>query len=578
MRETIPEITEADIQRLGSERSFQRGQSYYRSGALFEPVRQGNELRGYCEGSSYEPYRVSARLGAQGIEHTSCTCPYDWGGLCKHRIALLLTWVHEPDSFHIVSPPDEILANRSKEALIALIKEMLKREPDLVRLLELPVQPNRHTPLELEAFRRQISYALRHDYPEADQVATELIAIVETADRFQAGGDWSNAGALYTLILNEVVPQYEQLYDDDGDVALVLQSCAEGLERCLTEGPPEVETRQVWLEAMLDAELKDIELGGIGLAHPAGEVIINHATDEEWSWIEARLKQALAAQVGHYSNWAREALLRFLIRRLEVTGQETEAADLIFESGTPEQQAFLLVKQERFDEAVTMANEYFSDLPGLVTRFADTLVVAGAGEQAEVYVAGLLENRFRSTYLTWLAQHAEQEGRLTTALDWWRQSMDQTPTAQTYNILRQIATQLEMWPQVRRELLAKLEDKKDWSTLIEIALDEKEAGRALELLTKLRGWSGHTYELRVAQVSEGDHPQAALEIYRRRVKGLIKARGRGNYQEAARLLQRVRGIYQRQQAQATWEKYIATLRQGHRNLPAFQDELNKAGL
>lgn len=172
MGQTTPKISEADIKRLCSDRSFQRGQSYYRSGALFEPVRQGTELRGYCEGSSYEPYRVSVRLGSQGIEHSACTCPYDWGGLCKHQTALLLTWLYEPDSFHTVAPLDELLANRSQQELIALIKEMLKREPDLVRLLELPVQPDRNTPLDLAVFRRQISYALRHDYPEIDQAAT----------------------------------------------------------------------------------------------------------------------------------------------------------------------------------------------------------------------------------------------------------------------------------------------------------------------------------------------------------------------------------------------------------------------
>ena len=41
----LPKITEADIQGMSSEQSFQRGLNYYRSGALFEPVRQDNELR-----------------------------------------------------------------------------------------------------------------------------------------------------------------------------------------------------------------------------------------------------------------------------------------------------------------------------------------------------------------------------------------------------------------------------------------------------------------------------------------------------------------------------------------------------
>jgi uncharacterized Zn finger protein len=195
MTENLPTITEADIRQMSSEQSFERGTGYYYQGALFELVRQGNELRSSCEGSSYEPYRVSVTLGAQGIEYTHCTCPYDWGGICKHRVALLLAWIHEPESFHTVPPLDELLAKRSKEDLIALIKEMLKREPDLVRVLELPVQPDRQTPLDVDAFRRQISYALRHDFPDPEDLATELGAILETADGFREAGDWANAGA-----------------------------------------------------------------------------------------------------------------------------------------------------------------------------------------------------------------------------------------------------------------------------------------------------------------------------------------------------------------------------------------------
>jgi uncharacterized Zn finger protein len=178
--QTSPVITEEDIQKLSSSESFQRGEEYYSQGALSELVRQENVLRGYCEGSSYEPYRVTATLSERGIAHTGCTCPYDWGGICKHRVALLLAWVYEPESFESIPPLDELLVGRSKEELVLLIKEMIKRSPELARILELPVQPDRQMPLDLEAFRRQIGYALRQggryddDYPDSDTVATEL--------------------------------------------------------------------------------------------------------------------------------------------------------------------------------------------------------------------------------------------------------------------------------------------------------------------------------------------------------------------------------------------------------------------
>jgi uncharacterized Zn finger protein len=578
MTETLPTITEADIRHLSSEQSFERGTGYYYHGALFDSVRQGNELRAYCEGSSYEPYRVSVTLGARGVESTHCTCPYDWGGICKHRVALLLAWMHKPESFHTIPPLDELLAERSQEDLIALIKEMLNREPDLVRVLELPVQPDRQTPLDVDAFRRQISYALRHEFPEPEDLATELRAIAETADRFQEAGDWANAGALYALILNEIVPQYGELYDEYGDVNIVLQDCAEGLDACLTDGAPSAETRRGWLEALLEAEVKDIDMGGIDLAYPAGEVVIDHATDEEWSWIEDRVRQVLANKTGPYSRWAQERLVAFLARRLEARGNAAQADDLIFELGSPEQQAFLLVQQGRFEEAIAIAQEHFSDLPGLVIDFANALVEAGAGATAEAYLASLLNTRSRPSYLAWLAHYAQETSNLPAALDWWRQSMQGTPAFSTYQTLRDLAKELERWDQVRRQILAELEQAQAWSILIEIALDEEDVPRALELLPRLQRWYGGDHELRVARAAEADYPKAALDIYRRRVEMLIDARGRGNYQAAAGLLVRVRDLYHRQDDHDTWLKYITHLRQEYRRLPALQDEMNKAGL
>ena len=583
MPKNPPHLSEADIRQLSSEQSFSRGKNYYRNGTLFELIRQGNEIRAYCEGSSYEPYRVSATLGGQGVETTFCTCPYDWGGLCKHLVALLLAWVHEPDSFHAIPPLDELLAGRSKDELIGLIKEMLKRQPDLVRLLELPVQPDRQTPLDLEAFRRQISYALRqhdrYDYPNAAATATELAALVETADRFGEAEDWLKAGAIYALILKEVIPHYAELYDEDGDVALVLQGCAEGLGLCLTEGAPAVESRRMWLEALLEAELKDVEMGGLDLAFPAGDIVVEQATDEEWRWIEARVQEAITAQTGHYSDWPREALVRFLARRLAVKGNNRQVDELIMAQGSPQQKAFLLVERSRFDEAIAIAQQHFGELPGLVIQFADALVKAGANEAATAFVVSLLDSRSRSTCLSWLAQHAEKSGDLSGAIEWWRQSLEQSPSLQTYQTMRELAQRLGVWPETRQELLSALETRKLGPILLEIALDEGDVARALELLPQLRvGWYGSNYELRVAQAAEAEYPQAALEIYRRRAEQLIAGRGRENYRSAAELLSRAREIYRHQNAESTWQHYISELRQNNRQLPALQDELKKARL
>lgn len=486
MPKNVSSLTENDIRALASSQSFERGIDYYRGGAVFNTRQVGNELHGYCHGSSYTPYRVSALLGSGGVVTAHCTCPYDWGGICKHLVALLLAWVHTPDVFQIAAPIDERLAGKSKEELIALIQEMLKREPDLERLLDLPLQPDSEAPLDLDAFRRQIDFILQDEFPDPQKLVLELAAIAEIADRFAAEENWSAAGAVYHLILNEIVPPYDRLYDEDGDISIVLQQCAQGLEDCLAEGSPDEATRQAWFDVLLAAEFKDVEMGGIDLAYPAGDILVEYATDEEWSRVEEQVRQRLASIENPYSTWRQEALVNFLAKRLKKTGREAEATDLIFELGSERQQAFDLVKQGRLAEAISIAREHFADLPGLVLQFADALVQAGGIAESLAYVNSQLESRSRTSYLAWLAQLAENQQDSEIALKWRISLFREWPSLENYLNLREPAQQLGQWDAMRPGLIENLESEQQWDLLIEIALEEGEVARALELLPRQR--------------------------------------------------------------------------------------------
>jgi uncharacterized Zn finger protein len=268
-----------------------------------------------------------------------------------------------------------------------------------------------------------------------------------------------------------------------------------------------------------------------------------------------------------------------LSERLEAQGPADEAAGLVLELGSPEQQAFLLVQQGHLEEAVAIAEKHFSDLPGLVTHFADALVAAGAGSTAEAYMRRLLNTRSRSTALSWLTNYARQTGKLSVALELQRQTMREWPSFEAYKTLRELAQPLNCWEQLRPEIIAELEAKPAWSVLIEIALDEKNVPRALELLSRPKErWYVGSYDLRVAQAAEADYPQAAIDIYRRKAESLINARGRDNYREAASLLVKIRALSQRQGQSESWQEYISHLREQHKQLPALKDELRKAGL
>ncbi len=65
-----------------------RGKSYFRSGAIINFTEDAGEVHAVVQGS--ERYKVSMEIDADGEIHGhSCTCPYDWGAVCKHEVAVL---------------------------------------------------------------------------------------------------------------------------------------------------------------------------------------------------------------------------------------------------------------------------------------------------------------------------------------------------------------------------------------------------------------------------------------------------------------------------------------------------------
>ena len=157
----LPRLSEKQIRQLATSQSFSRGEEYYDDDLIKNPTRQGLQLWADCHGTQL--YRVSITLGQDGVESQQCSCPYDWGGICKHQVALLLTYIRQPESFHVIPSLSEMLAKHSKKDLIDLIGRMTRRYPDLLSLVELSAQGTSPQPIDLAVYRRQAQRALQRE-------------------------------------------------------------------------------------------------------------------------------------------------------------------------------------------------------------------------------------------------------------------------------------------------------------------------------------------------------------------------------------------------------------------------------
>jgi hypothetical protein len=101
---TLETLTEADLQGLMTAKSRQRARGYVNRVRV--PTRAGQSLTARVHGT--DVYDVEIDVKPSGIA-AFCTCPYDWGGYCKHIGAVLLKWIHKPEAFvqKDVLPPSE---------------------------------------------------------------------------------------------------------------------------------------------------------------------------------------------------------------------------------------------------------------------------------------------------------------------------------------------------------------------------------------------------------------------------------------------------------------------------------------
>lgn len=96
---TLETLTEADLRPLMRDKSLSRARGYVQQ--VRNPVRSGNTLTAQVQGSRLYEVEIDVEPGAI---HARCTCPYDWGGFCKHIGAVLLKWIQSPGSFAVRGP------------------------------------------------------------------------------------------------------------------------------------------------------------------------------------------------------------------------------------------------------------------------------------------------------------------------------------------------------------------------------------------------------------------------------------------------------------------------------------------
>ncbi len=134
-------FTESLVREHATEKVFERGVRYAGTDAVHFPVRRGDTLTAEVYGTEPRPYQVRIALKGNGVDGVRCSCPYDWGGWCKHVVATLLVALDHPTAVDERPPFEQTLASLDHAALAALFAALAEAHPELVAEIEGRIDP-----------------------------------------------------------------------------------------------------------------------------------------------------------------------------------------------------------------------------------------------------------------------------------------------------------------------------------------------------------------------------------------------------------------------------------------------------
>jgi uncharacterized Zn finger protein len=313
------------ILRQVGEASVHKARFYLRRRSWRDLRVQGETVKGRCRGASHSPYRVTATFDGDTIAAAECSCPVGDGGHCKHVAALLLYYRARPEAFVEVEHLDAALERRSKGELIALVRRMIRRVPELELLLEapLPGYADPATAEDPESYRRQARAAFERSGSPVE-VARELADLVATGDEFRESGSHAAAVAVYRSVTEEVLDRLERV-NDAGELLTVVSSCAAGLCDCL-ESAADAPHRDAVLRTLVELHVADEAHGGLGLADSAPEALLHRTSPAERRQVAALLRERLPLGVSWSEEYQRRSI-GSLLQELDEGDAEDDPLD-----------------------------------------------------------------------------------------------------------------------------------------------------------------------------------------------------------------------------------------------------------
>jgi len=582
---SISTITEEMIRRESTAESFRRGEDYLHIGAVTSLTQRGSILCSEVEGSQYTAYHVEVVFGARGVATASCTCPYDWGGWCKHIIATLLTCVRRPERIQNRPEMAEILAGLDREQLQNVLLQIAAREPaladeiELLAGLSLPhAEPENASPPSSSTIRhlaveprwarqqvRRILHSLERMRPSdaywhVGDVVDQVRHVMRTADHLIEAGDGKQALVLLEAITEEYMEGWLNLDDSDGNVGDFFHELGETWAEAILISDLTQEERTHWAKK-LTAWQREIEDYGIDEAFDAAQVAALQG------WDHASLQQVLRGEVidgpiwEGGTGWFGDVLTGAMLAILDRQGRHEEYLRLARAEQAHRMHDAMLVRLGRLQEAAENAVRHYA-MPDQCLWLACQLHENGDSDAAlRVARHGLTLEGSRGALATWLSKLGSSTGDHELALRAAVVACVSDPSLEAYRRVQELAG--DQWDQLREKLLTHLRQSQSNLTAgdrIDIFLENDLVDDAIAIAEKDNGYD--TVERVIDAVIER-RPEWVIKVARGHAERIMEAGQSKYYYHAVSWLERSKAAYGAANRTDEWNEYIKAIRSRH---------------
>ncbi len=456
---------------------------------------------------------------------------------------------------------DTLLNNMSADELRHVIHTLRNQKPDLenwfrVMIPGMMTSTNKASArVDTYAFRRQVNRAVGQiDYGNHWQSIWNVVNALEEAQAqartFLENGDFDTALALMRILGEEVAPDYGEL-EEECQLADFLTSWSEELTEAILGANLSDHDRQKlnqqledWSVALSDYGLDDVIDGPLAACGIAPDAIGFELTD---------------------------AKLNVMAYRQD----EQTYLDACLQMGQHYRYALRLAELDRIDDAVLHVEEHQlevrQEFVNDYLQLAEFLLESGHPEAAyRVGMSGLSGPGRKSLLGPWVAELAERLERIELAQRAWQIAFDATPSIDAYCNLKRLSG--DQWSGIRDRLITRAEAQGDKTVLIEMAIEDGNIDRAIELWDSQR-YGGYVLREKVVDAAAAMQPDWAVKQALAEAQSLIH-RGSKYYPHAVRWLDRVKQIYSQHDRPDDWHQCLADIRNEHGRKYALMKRLD----